>query len=234
VKVSRLGLRVSALGGIVVAGMALALTGQGAAQADTAAQAGTTSGNGSVGSGNQLVLPVSVPIDLCGNVVAALGLGRAECTGGAAVAGGAGSGGTAGGSADSPGLGKVEQAAPTAQNAGASGTSGTGGLLSGNEISVPVTVPVTVCGNAAAVLGEATASCQSPRPSTPRKSPVPPQPRHVMQSAPTRHPKVIHPETASVAGILPITGVNLAGMTAGAAVFLTVGAGTLLGARRRS
>jgi ChpA-C len=223
VRAASLGLRLTAWSGIVVAGLALALTGQGAAQASTV---GTTTGNGSVGSGNQLVLPISVPIDLCGNVIAALGLGRAQCTGGAAVASGAPSS-----TASSTGTGKVEQAAP--QNTGSTGTSGTGGVLSGNQISVPITIPVTVCGNAAALLGTATASCQSARSTPPPchcKPPVRRKPRPIMQSA---RPPAIHPEVASATGILPITGVNLAGMAAGGVILLTGGAGTLLVARRR-
>jgi LPXTG-motif cell wall-anchored protein len=221
----RLGMRLAALGGIVVAGLSLTLTGQ------SAAWAGTTSGNGSVGSGNQLVLPVSVPIDLCGNVVAALGLGRAECTGGAAVASGAPGAGTRGG--------KIEQAAP---NPGAqrTGTSGTGGLLSGNQISVPITIPITVCGNAAAVAGGAEATCQSApmgHASPPVRHTPParhkPRPRRVVQKAVIHHPRVVHHEVSLAAGILPITGVNLAGMTAAAGIMLIAGAGAVLGARKR-
>lgn len=220
-RAASLGLRLTAWSGIVVAGLALALTGQGAAQAST------TTGNGSVGSGNQLVLPISVPIDLCGNVIAALGLGRAQCTGGAAVASGAPSD-----TAGSTGTGRIEQAAP--RSAGSTGTSGTGGVLSGNQISVPITIPVTVCGNAVALLGTATASCQSApqRSSSPpprhSKPPVRTKARPVMQLAPVRHTEV-----AAAPGILPITGVNLAGMTAVGVILLTAGAGTLLVARRR-
>jgi hypothetical protein len=225
VKAPRLGTRLAAWGGIVVAGLTLTLTGQGAAWA------GTTSGSGSVASGNQLVLPVSVPIDLCGNVVAALGLGRAECTGGAAVASGAPGAGTR--------TGKVEQAAPT-PGAQRTGTSGTGGLLSGNQVSVPITIPITVCGNAAAAVGTATASCQSApaghaSPPVRHTSPVrrKPRPRRVVQAAVVHHPRVIYHEASLAAGILPITGLNLAGMTAVAGILLTAGAGALLGARRK-
>jgi hypothetical protein len=47
-----------------------------------------TSGNGSVASGNQVSAPVSVPVDICGNSVAVLGVAGAACNGGAAVGGG--------------------------------------------------------------------------------------------------------------------------------------------------
>jgi hypothetical protein len=243
-------MRLAASCGIAVAGLALALNGQGAAQAATATQAmtvaqaatagtvgpaGTTSGNGSVGSGNQLILPITVPIDICGNVVAALGLGQAQCTGGSTVASGA----------QGKGTGRTDQAAMSGwsgtQMAGsqaAARTSGNGGVLSGNQILVPVTVPVTVCGVAVAVLGTASGNCQSTPCHCHRASHLAsrpkPQPTHVRQSAPAPHPEAaIHPEAIPEAGILPITGVNLAGMTGGAVILLAAGGGTLLAARRR-
>jgi len=253
VRAAARGIRLAPWCGIAVAGLALALNGQGAAQAATATQArtaaqaataaqtstiaraGTTSGNGSVGSGNQLILPITVPIDICGNVVAALGLGRAECTGGS----------TGASSVQGRATGRTDQAAMSGwsgtQMAGsqaAARTSGNSGVLSGNQILVPVTVPVTVCGVAVAVLGTATGNCQSTpchchRASHPASRPKP-QPTRVRQPAPAPHPEAaIHPEAIPEAGILPITGVNLAGMTGGAVILLAAGGGTLLAARRR-
>lgn len=53
----------------------------GIAHADT-----TTSGNGSLGGGNQLVVDGDLPINLCGNAIAVLGVAGANCTdGGASV-----------------------------------------------------------------------------------------------------------------------------------------------------
>jgi hypothetical protein len=92
----------------------------------------TTSGDGSVGSGNQVSIPITIPIDVCGNAAALLGVSTAACQGGATVAD-AGSG------------------SPSTMH-----TSGTGSVLSGNQVSAPVTAPVTVCGNA---IGNATAHC---------------------------------------------------------------------------
>jgi ChpA-C len=44
---------------------------------------GLGGGNGGVLSGNQFIVPVSIPVNICGNSVAVLGFGRAGCRGGA-------------------------------------------------------------------------------------------------------------------------------------------------------
>jgi ChpA-C len=51
-----------------------------------------TSGNGSILGGNQINLPVSAPVDICGNGAGILGLAAAGCEGGASVSNGGGSG----------------------------------------------------------------------------------------------------------------------------------------------
>lgn len=51
------------------------MTSGGAAFADT-----TTSGNGSIGGGNQVGADLDVPINLCGNAVGLLGVAGAQCT----------------------------------------------------------------------------------------------------------------------------------------------------------
>jgi len=55
----------------------------------------STSGNGSILGGNAINLPVSAPIDICGNAVGVLGTALGGCSGGASVnnSGGNGSGG---------------------------------------------------------------------------------------------------------------------------------------------
>jgi hypothetical protein len=47
----------------------------------------STSGNGSILGGNQFFVPISVPVDVCGNAVAVLGIANAGCEGGAGVFG---------------------------------------------------------------------------------------------------------------------------------------------------
>jgi hypothetical protein len=47
------------------------------------ANAGIGGGNGGVLSGNQVLIPVSIPVNICGNSVAVIGISRAGCRGGA-------------------------------------------------------------------------------------------------------------------------------------------------------
>jgi ChpA-C len=94
---------------------------------------GGASNSPGVGSGNLLQIPVSVPVNVCGNSISGVGVGDSasdnHCSnGGSGSAGGVG--GTAnGGSSNSPGVG------------------------SGNTVQVPVTAPVNVCGNDVSVVG---------------------------------------------------------------------------------
>ncbi|MEU8796270.1 chaplin [Spirillospora sp. NPDC048819] len=44
-----------------------------------------TSGKGSILGGNQVIVPISVPINVCGNAVAVIGIAGAKCKGGAEV-----------------------------------------------------------------------------------------------------------------------------------------------------
>lgn len=53
-------------------------------------------------------------------------------------------------------LAMVSLAAP----ASADTTSGRSGVLSGNQIFAPISIPVNVCGNAVAILGAAVAGCK--------------------------------------------------------------------------
>ncbi|MGI5171314.1 chaplin family protein [Spirillospora sp. CA-253888] len=94
----------------------------------------TTSGDGSVLGGNQLNAPVSVPVNLCGNAVAVVGLAKGACLGAATVT--------------------------NHDSGGHLHTSGNDSVLGGNQANVPVSVPVNVCGNSAAVLGLAKAHCK--------------------------------------------------------------------------
>jgi hypothetical protein len=38
-------------------------------------------------SGNQIVAPITIPVDACGNAIAILGVANASCVGGASVHG---------------------------------------------------------------------------------------------------------------------------------------------------
>jgi ChpA-C len=57
--------------------------------------------------------------------------------------------------------GAVLSAAPAyANDGGGLFTSGDGGILSGNQIIAPISVPISICGNAIAILGIAGAGCE--------------------------------------------------------------------------
>ncbi|MEV1166916.1 chaplin family protein [Nonomuraea sp. NPDC049784] len=51
------------------------------------AHADITSGDGSVLGGNQVHIPINIPINICGNAVAVIGVAFAGCKGGANVYG---------------------------------------------------------------------------------------------------------------------------------------------------
>nr|WP_231640706.1 hypothetical protein [Nocardiopsis sp. NRRL B-16309] len=87
-----------------------------------------TSGNGSVLGGNQVVADADVPINVCGNSVAALiGMSGAQCTG--------------------------SNAAVIDRGGNDIHTSGNGSILGGNQIVGHADVPVNVTGNAVGALG---------------------------------------------------------------------------------
>ena len=94
-----------------------------------------TDGSGGVGSGNQVVVPVDVEADLCGNSLAILGISQADCT-------------------------KVSEVLYESSGQGAT-TDGSGGVASGNQIIVPVDAALDVCGNSVAVAGVSEAECTS-------------------------------------------------------------------------
>ncbi|MCO5995797.1 chaplin family protein [Actinoallomurus rhizosphaericola] len=95
----------------------------------------STSGRHSIGGGNQVDAPITAPVNVCGNAVAVIGRSAAGCEGGASVSGGYGSG-----------------------HRGR--TTGAGSVLGGNQVNIPITAPINICGNAVAVIGDALAGCK--------------------------------------------------------------------------
>ncbi len=71
------------VGMLAVSGAAVALMGAPA----FASTGPVTSGNDSILSGNQVIAPISIPVDACGNAIAILGVANASCEGGASVNG---------------------------------------------------------------------------------------------------------------------------------------------------
>ncbi|MEU9888052.1 chaplin [Sphaerisporangium sp. NPDC051011] len=95
-----------------------------------------TSGTGSVGGGNQIDLPITLPVDISGNAVGVAGRASASSRGGSSVHGGSGASAT-------PGT-----------------TNGDGSVLGGNQVKAPITAPVNACGNAVSVIGLSDAGCR--------------------------------------------------------------------------
>ncbi|WP_369744904.1 cell wall anchor protein [Paenarthrobacter sp. AMU7] len=120
----------------------------GAAGGSGHAPAATTNGSSSIGSGTQVVAPVTVPMNLGSSSVGLLG--------GSTVA--------------SP----ATPAAPAAATGStpAAGTSGSGGIASGTQVVAPVTVPITVGSTSAGVLGDSSATT-TPAASVPAPAPAP-------------------------------------------------------------
>ncbi|GAT69246.1 peptidase [Planomonospora sphaerica] len=107
-----------------------------------------TSGRGSILGGNQVVAPITAPINVCGNAVAVVGQAFAGCKGGASVTGG------------KPGHG-YHNGHGKGSGAGDNRTSGRGSILGGNQVVAPITAPVNVCGNSVgALFGQAFAGCK--------------------------------------------------------------------------
>ncbi|MFF4989688.1 chaplin family protein [Streptosporangium saharense] len=96
-----------------------------------------TDGTSSVVGGNQVVAPVTAPVNVCGTAIAAVGNAAAGCVGGSSING------------FGPGRG-----------AGGNTTSGRSGVVSGNQAVAPVTAPVNVCGTAVAAVGNAFGACR--------------------------------------------------------------------------
>ncbi|MFD8852480.1 chaplin [Streptomyces sp. NPDC057496] len=198
---------------MAAAGGALALSG-GYAHADAGASGGATDSPG-VLSGNSVQIPVHVPVNVCGNsvdVVALLNPAFGNTCGNSSQDGSQGkhaSGSQVSGDltdASRPGTGKHR--APLGGGATAQGvTKGSPGVLSGNNIAVPIDIPVNVCGNSITVGGLLNPTfgndCENgtdvvtpppveppvtePEPPTPEKPTVPnkPEPQHVEQLAHT-------------------------------------------------
>ena len=95
---------------------------------------GGAGGSGGILSGNNVNAPVSIPVDVCGVAIALLGEANAECIGGATT--------------------NVTDF-PTR----AGGGNAPGGILSGNNVNAPISIPVNVCGVSLAILGQANSSC---------------------------------------------------------------------------
>ncbi len=100
---------------------------------NAASASGTAKNSPGIGSGNLVQIPVSAPINVCGDSISGVGVGDTAAGNSCANGGGQGSSGSGahGGSHGSPGVG------------------------SGNTVQVPVGAPVNVCGDQVSVIGVA-------------------------------------------------------------------------------
>ncbi|MFF7356472.1 chaplin [Streptomyces filipinensis] len=197
--------------------MALALPVSAAFAADGAGADGSAAGSPGLISGNGIQLPVHVPVNVCGNTVNVVGLlnpaaGNACANRGAAKAGASASGGASahGGAQDSP------------------------GVASGNDIQLPVDLPVNVSGNSVNVVGVGNPaggnrSVNGEAPGTPRH-PRTPAPR---PPAPAKHRAGPRVQPVAQSAVLAHTGMDVTTpAVAGSATLLL--AGTALYRRFRS
>jgi hypothetical protein len=130
---------------VAAAGGVLALAGSGVAYADAGAQ-GAAEGSPGVLSGNNVQVPVHVPVNVCGNSVNVVGLLNPAFGNKCVNAGGS--------HADAKKDHKKDHT--TAGGEGGSSAQGAAvgspGVGSGNNIQIPVDVPVNACGNTVNVI----------------------------------------------------------------------------------
>ncbi|WP_330176619.1 chaplin [Streptomyces sp. NBC_01498] len=163
---------------VAAAGGVLALGG-GHAHADSGA-AGTAANSPGVLSGNNVQVPVHVPVNVCGNTVdvvgalnPAFGNGCVNASDGGAPQGGSGGGGSNGGGSQGGGSnGAGPQSGSGGGGAHAEGGAGNSpGVGSGNVVEVPVDIPVNICGNTVDVVGVLNPAfgngCENIEPGTP-------------------------------------------------------------------
>jgi ChpA-C len=186
--------------------MALALPVSAAFAADGASADGSAAGSPGLISGNGIQLPVHVPVNVCGNTVNVVGLLN-PTVGNACANRGTGKGGSStsgaasahGGAQDSP------------------------GVASGNDIQLPVDLPVNVSGNSVNVVGVGNPaggnqSVNGEEPGTPR------HPRSPAPSAPTKHRPSPRANPVTQSAVLAHTGMDVTSpAVAGSAVLLLAG-----------
>ncbi|NEC07750.1 chaplin [Streptomyces sp. SID7909] len=240
---------------MAAAGGVLALGG-GYAHADAGASGGASNSPG-VLSGNSVQVPVSVPVNVCGNSVDVVGLLNPSfgnsCRNGS---GGSSAGkhdsasGTSGnhagnraverGQGAKGGTGKHRASGDNGGGATAEGyTHGSPGLLSGNQIQAPIDIPVNACGNSIDVVGllNPTFGNECENESTPPVDvPEPPPVHHVTPPTPEKPtPNTPEPQTVPAAPQLAHTGAGgLDLLIPASAGMLLAGAGTVLYRRAKA
>ncbi|GGN25482.1 hypothetical protein FHR83_007438 [Actinoplanes campanulatus] len=106
-------------------------------------------------NGNQVSVPINIPINACGNALALIG----SATANGICANQIGPTYRMAHPQESKKAGKrTESATAAGGGSGDQVTTGNYGLLNGNQVSVPINIPINACGNAIGVLGFASAN----------------------------------------------------------------------------
>lgn len=258
---------------MVATGGVLAVTGGAMAYADAGA-AGAAVGSPGVLSGNNVQVPVNAPVNVCGNTVDVVGVlnpafgnqcantssglgagsgatsGTGDHNGGGSTAS-SGSSGTLGSQSggDTPGQDShsgSQAGGGSTVGSGAHGTAaGSPGVGSGDQVQVPVHVPVNACGNSVNVVallnpvfGNDCANQSGPAPQAPGTPQTPTTPTTpgtpvTHPGAPVAVPRVPHQAPPAARATLAHTGTDGLGFAASTAGALLLG-GALLYRRGRA
>lgn len=230
---------------VAAAGGVLALA-SGTAYAGSGAQ-GAAEGSPGVLSGNNVQVPVNVPVNVCGNTVSVVGLLNPAfgnvCANGNTDGADRAEGGAAEDRAAQEGEATTAETLPAAENSGsgasAQGTAqGSPGVLSGNSVQVPIDVPVNVCGNSVNVVGALNpamgnecvndaAPPEKPTPDTPDEptpdKPTPNEPTPEKPEGETPKERSVEPQTQEATPELAQTGAPALGAAAPVAVAMMLG-----------
>ena len=107
----------------------------------------TSTQNFGILNGTQLLAPIQIPVNVCGNAIGVLGDATAGCVGGSHA------------TLDSGSL--LGSACASHQECGQAAWTGLNfGIGNGTQLLPIIQIPLNVCGNAVGVLGDATASCK--------------------------------------------------------------------------
>ncbi|WP_330467094.1 chaplin [Streptomyces longwoodensis] len=198
--------------------MAVALPASAVFAADGADAEGTASHSPGVLSGNNVQAPLSVELNLCGNTVDVVGLLNPAV----------------GNVCENKGAAETKGDDHTSQSSGGASANGhatdSPGVLSGNNVQLPVHLPVNVAGNSVNVVGVGNPSIGNhavngggePRPHVPRQV-TPSKPPKAHHTTPRHETVPIGVDTTT--STLAHTGADLAGPAlAGSAAFLLTGA----------
>ncbi|WP_327322899.1 chaplin [Streptomyces sp. NBC_01210] len=146
---------------VMLTGGALAMAGN--AHADSNADGGAAHSPGLL-AGNTVQLPVNVPVNVCGNTVNVVGLLNPA---------------VGNSCANTSHGGRLKPGAHTTGSGGATTESGekdSPGVLSGNDVQLPIDVPINVTGNSVNIVGIGNAAVGNSSSNTSGKPPVRPRP----------------------------------------------------------